>query len=96
MATLASNAVPTVKVESAMDDRIKPEPEEEKYMDDVPPVDEDIKDEETKWDNKEWWMGKVSRGLWSQLIDLDALGSDEEIEIGTLRLEGRPQYPEKV
>ena len=96
MATLSNGSIPTVKVETPYDSNVKDEPMDEDtvpYMDDP---DEDGGDLNLANAKNEVWLGRVTRSLWATLSKLGTTGDDEEIEVGTIRVEGPESRPQRV
>ncbi|RMZ79701.1 hypothetical protein DV738_g3218, partial [Chaetothyriales sp. CBS 135597] len=93
MAALSSGPVPIVKVE---DDVVKDEPMEDDavpYMDDPDDEGGDLDFSAAKQDV---WLGHVPRTLWGVLSKLGTVDDDNEIEIGTIRVEGPESRPQRV
>ncbi|RMD40937.1 hypothetical protein DV735_g4181, partial [Chaetothyriales sp. CBS 134920] len=93
MAALSSGPVPIVKVE---DDVVKDEPMEDDavpYMDDP---DDEGGDLDFTGAKQEVWLGHVPRTLWGVLSKLGTIDDDDEIEIGTIRVEGPESRPQRV
>lgn len=95
MATLQGSGVPRVKLESVPDITIKPEP-----MEDTPsPSDEDddlyedTGDLDFSQSQQQLWLSHIPRTLWDTLSKLQ---DDEEMEIGTIRVEGPETNPSRV
>ncbi|RMZ84020.1 hypothetical protein DV737_g1360, partial [Chaetothyriales sp. CBS 132003] len=93
MAALPNGPVPIVKVE---DDMVKDEPMEDDavpYMDDP---DDEGGDLDFSGAKQEVWLGHVPRTLWAVLSKVGTMDDDDEIEIGTIRVEGPETRPQRV
>lgn len=95
MATLQGSGVPRVKLESVPDITIKPEPMEDTPS---PSVDDDDMYEDTgdldfSQSQQQLWLSHIPRTLWDTLSKLQ---DDEEMEIGTIRVEGPETKPSRV
>ncbi len=86
-----------MKLESLPDANIKPEP-----MDDTPSPyvdeDEEMYDEDTadldfSQAQQQLWLSHIPKTLWEALSKLQ---DDDEIEIGTIRVEGSETNPSRV
>ena len=94
MATLNGGSLPSFKVENASSTMIKDEP-----MDDAlsPYMEDDIYEDAGDLDftnaQKRVWLSHIPQTLWDTLSTLDG---DDEIEIGTLRVEGSEEQPSRV
>ncbi|RMZ89315.1 hypothetical protein DV736_g3453, partial [Chaetothyriales sp. CBS 134916] len=92
MASLSNGPVPIVKVE---DDMVKDEPMDDDavpYMDDP---DDEGGDLDFSGAKQEVWLCHVPRTLWAALSKLGTM-DDDEIEIGTIRVEGPEARPHRV
>jgi len=80
-------AGPGVKVESVPSPQIKPDPEggPSPYVDDDDVYEEDAGDLDFSQAQQQLWLSHIPRPLWETW---SSLGEDEEIEIGTIRMEG--------
>ena len=93
MATL-NGGLPSLKVEDASSMMIKDE-----AMDDAlsPYMEDDIYEDAGDLDftnaEKRVWLSHIPRSLWETLSTLEG---DDEIEIGTLRVEGTESQPSRV
>jgi len=95
MAALQGSGVPRIKLESVPDQNVKQEP-----MDDTPsPMmdDEDVYEDAGDLDfsnaQQQLWLSHIPRSLWETLLKLV---DDDEIEIGTIRVEGSESNPTRV
>ena len=97
MATIQGSGVPRVKVEGPPDDYIKQELEDVDMP--SPYVDEDDDDYEEAGDldfaqsQLQLWLSHVPRALWEKW---SSMGQNEDVEIGTLRIEGPEDNPQRV
>ncbi len=96
--TLAMNgaAVPTVNVEHASASHIKAELGDgapSPYMDEDDLYEEDAGDLDFSQAQQQLWLSHIPRSLWETW---SSLGDDEEIEIGTIRVEGTNTEPRRV
>lgn len=93
MATL-NGGLPSVKAEDASSMVIKDEPVEDALS---PYMEEDIYEDAGDLDftnaQKRVWLSHIPRALWETLSTLEG---DDEIEIGTLRVEGPESQPSRV
>ena len=93
MATL-NGGLPSLKVEDASSMMIKDEPMEDALS---PSMEDDIYEDAGDLDftnaQKRVWLSHIPRSLWETLSTLDG---DDEIEIGTLRVEGSDSQPSRV
>ncbi|EXJ86212.1 hypothetical protein A1O1_06582 [Capronia coronata CBS 617.96] len=95
MATLQGSGVPRVKLEPP-DQNIKPEPMDESpspYMEEDDDIYEDTGDLDFSQAQQPLWLSHVPRTLWEALSKLQ---DDDEIEIGTIRVEGPESNPSRV
>lgn len=89
-----ASAIPSVKIERVPSPDIKAEAD-----DDTPePMEEDdIYEDPGDLDfsnaHQKIWLGHIPKSLWDIWA---SLGEDEEIEIGTIRLEGSEANPSRV
>jgi transcription initiation factor TFIIF subunit beta len=97
MATLQGSGIPRVKLESVPDANIKPEPMEDTpspYVDeDEEMYDEDNADLDFSQAQQQLWLSHIPKTLWEVLSKLQ---DDDEIEIGTIRVEGSETNPSRV
>lgn len=89
-----ATSIPTVKVEGdygnvKMEDVSSPSAASEQFMDDA----DDDPELSTEDATKTLWMSKLPKHLWEVLAKA---GDDDEIEIGTIRVEGSFENPERV
>lgn len=97
MATLGGNSIPTMKVEGPPDQTIKPEPNDSPspYMDEM---DEDGYEDAGDLDfnnaQRQLWLNSLPRSLLETLAQ--EMGDAEEIEVGTVRIEGSESDPTRV
>lgn len=93
MATLNSG-LPSVKIEDASSMMIKDEAMEDALS---PYMEEDIYEDAGDLDfanaQKKVWLSHIPRSLWETLSTMEG---DDEIEIGTLRVEGPENQPSRV
>jgi hypothetical protein len=100
MATFQNQGLPRVKVEGVQDGPIKAEPADvdmpSPYMD----GDDDELDEGGDLDfgyaQRQLWLTQIPKRLWESLEEVKGQGPDDEIEIGTLRVEGPENNPSRV
>ncbi|KEF56090.1 uncharacterized protein A1O9_07671 [Exophiala aquamarina CBS 119918] len=96
MATLQGSGIPTVKVESVSDQVIKPEPADDSpspYVDDDEDMYEETGDLDFSQAQQQLWLSHVPKSLWEAL---STLNDEDEIEIGTIRVEGSESNPSRV
>ncbi|KAK4943877.1 hypothetical protein LTR10_016593 [Elasticomyces elasticus] len=98
MATLQGSSMPRVKLESLPDANvdIKPEPMDDSpspYMDEDDDMYEDTGDTDFSQSQQQLWLSHIPRQLWETLSRLQ---DDDEIEIGTIRVEGPETNPSRV
>lgn len=97
MATLQGSGIPRVKLESVPDMSIKPEPMEDTpspYIDeDEEMYDEDTGDLDFSQAQQQLWTSHIPKTLWEALSKLQ---DEDEIEIGTIRVEGPETNPSRV
>ena len=98
MATLQGSGVSRVKLESLPDANvdIKPEPMDDTpspYMDEDDDMYEDTGDLDFSQSQQQLWLSHIPRQLWETLSRLQ---DDDEIEIGTVRVEGPETNPSRV
>ncbi|KAK5073863.1 hypothetical protein LTS08_002037 [Lithohypha guttulata] len=88
-----ASSIPTIKFEGdhnvKMEDVNSPSAASEQYADDV----EDDPELNTENAHKILWMSKLPKYLWEALENAN---DDDEIEIGTIRVEGAFDNPERV
>jgi TFIIF, beta subunit N-terminus len=97
MSTLQNPGIPRVKVETVADSNVKREPLDEEmaspYVDD----EDDGLDEGGDLDftnaHTQLWLTQIPRNLWETW---SVMGLDDEIEIGTIRVEGSQDNPQRV
>ena len=95
MATMNGGAIPTMKVEHVSTPGIKLELNDatpSPFMDEDD-IYEDAGDLDFSQANQQLWLSHVPRSLWETW---SSLGEDEEIEIGTIRVEGTERDPGRV
>ena len=88
--------IPTVKVEQAPSPNVKPEPGDaapSPYMDEDDLYEEDAGDLDFSQAQQQLWLSHIPRSLWETW---SSLSDDEEIEIGTIRVEGTETDPQRV
>ena len=97
MATVQNPGIPRVKLESALDGNVKHEQMDVEmtspYTDDGDDGLEDGGDLDFTNAQQQLWLASIPRTLWSEW---SGIGLDEEIEIGTIRVEGPPDNPQRV
>ncbi|KIW12952.1 hypothetical protein PV08_08139 [Exophiala spinifera] len=97
MATLQGSGIPRVKLESVPDINIKPEPTEDTpspYVDeDEEMYDEDTGDLDFSQAQQQLWTSHIPKTLWEALSKMQ---DEDEIEIGTIRVEGPETNPSRV
>ncbi|EXJ85068.1 hypothetical protein A1O3_05743 [Capronia epimyces CBS 606.96] len=95
MATLQGSVIPRVKLEPP-DQAIKPEPMDESpspYVDEDDDIYEDTGDLDVSQAQQPLWLSHIPRTLWETLSKLQ---DDDEIDIGTIRVEGPESNPSRV
>ena len=94
MATL-QGGIPRVKLESAPDENIKPEPLDtpSPFADEDEDMYEDAGDLDFSQAQQQIWLSHIPRTLWEKLSKLQ---DDDEIEIGRIRVEGSESNPSRV
>lgn len=95
MATLQGSAVPRVKLEPP-DQNIKPEPADDSpssYVEEDDDIYEDTGDLDFSQAQQPLWLSHIPRTLWEALSKLQ---DDDEMEIGTIRVEGPESNPSRV
>ena len=95
MATLQGTGIPRVKLES-VDQNIKPEPLDDTpspYVDDDEDMYEETGDLDFSQAQQQLWLSHIPKTLWEALANVN---DDEEIEIGTVRVEGPDANPSRV
>jgi transcription initiation factor TFIIF subunit beta len=88
--------IPTVKVERAPSPHVKPEPGDaapSPYMDEDDFYEEDAGDLDFSQAQQQLWLSHIPRSLWETW---SSISSNEEIEIGTIRVEGTETDPRRV
>jgi transcription initiation factor TFIIF subunit beta len=88
--------IPTVKVERAPSPHVKPEPGNtvpSPYMDEDDLYEEDPGDLDFSQAQQQLWLSHIPRSLWETW---SSIGDDEEIDIGTIRVEGMETDPRRV
>jgi len=88
--------IPTVKVEHVPSTHIKTELGENvpsPYMDEDDVYEEDAGDLDFSKAEQQLWLSHIPRSLWETW---SSLSDDEEIEIGTIRVEGTETEPQRV
>ena len=96
MATLQGSTIPRVKLEPAADPAIKPEPVDDSpspYVDDDDDMYEDTGDLDFSQAQQQLWLTTIPKSLWEAVSKLQ---DDDEIEIGTIRVEGPETNPSRV
>ena len=97
MATMQSSVIPRVKLESNLDGHFKPESVDVEmtspYADSTDDGLEDGGDLDFTNAQHQLWLTQIPRSLWQECSNL---GLDDEIEIGTIRVEGPPENPQRV
>jgi transcription initiation factor TFIIF subunit beta len=92
--TTLHGGLPSVKVEDASSMMIKDETMEDALS---PYMEEDIYEDAGDLDfanaQKKVWLSHIPRSLWETLSTMEG---DDEIEIGTLRVEGSESQPTRV
>lgn len=101
MASVQNAGLPRVKVEAAQDGTIKSEPMDEDmaspYMDDDDDGLDDGGDLDFTNAQRPLWLTQIPKRLWERLSEVGGAPDDDvEIEIGTLRVEGREDNPSRV
>ena len=89
-------AIPAMKVEHVSSPQIKMEMgdnETSSYMDEDDVYEEDAGDLDFSQAQQQLWFSHVPRSLWETW---SSLKDDEEIEIGTIRVEGSNAEPSRV
>jgi transcription initiation factor TFIIF subunit beta len=98
MATLRNPGLPRVKVDEAQDGPIKSEPADvdmpSPYMDGEDDELDEGGDLDFSYAQRQLWLTQIPKRLWESLEQVG--GPDDEIEIGTLRVEGREENPSRV
>ena len=96
MANVTGTAIPQVKVEHVPDDNIKNEPVDvdmpSPYADEDDAF-EDAGDLDFSQAQQQLWLSHVPRSLWEALSKLD---DDDEIDLGTISVEGPESNPQRV
>lgn len=93
---MSGTPIPTLKVEQVPSPNIKIEPGDtapSPYMDEDDLYEEDAGDLDFSQAQQQLWLSHVPRSLWEAL---STLREDEEIEIGTIRVEGPDSDPQRV
>lgn len=94
-----SGPVPTFKLEGTLDQHVKMEPTEDTpspaalsdgYVDDGEVDDPEL---DFKQARQDIWLSRVPKHLWEAL---SKAGDNDEIEIGTIRVEGNLDQPQRV
>jgi transcription initiation factor TFIIF subunit beta len=88
--------IPTVKVDHVPSPHIKAELGENTpspYMDEDDVYEEDAGDLDFSQAQQQLWLSHIPRSLWEMW---SSLSDDEEIEIGTIRVEGTEKEPQRV
>jgi len=95
MATLQGSGYPAVKLESLPDHHVKMETDTPSppMDDDMEDVYEDAGDLDFSQAQQPLWLSHIPRSLWETW---STLGDDEEIELGTIRIEGSESNPQRV
>ena len=99
MAAVQNPGVPRLKVENAHDGTIKSETIDQDvdmtspYTDDEDDGLEDGGDLDFANAQQPLWLTQIPRSLWTTL---STMGMDEEIELGTIRIEGSQDNPQRV
>ncbi len=97
MTTLQNPGVPRVKLESTIDGNVKSEPIDVEmtspYADSEDDALEDGGDLDFTNAQQQLWLTQIPRSLWQTC---SSIGLDDEIEIGTIRVEGPPENPQRV
>jgi hypothetical protein len=96
MAAVPGGVIPSVKVENA-DANIKSEAMDvdmpSPYADDDEDGFEDTGDLDFSQVQQQLWLSHIPRSLWQALSQL---GDDEEVDLGTIRVEGPEDNPQRV
>lgn len=89
--------IPRVKLESNLDGHVKSESVDVEmtspYADSTDDGLEDGGDLDFTNAQQQLWLTQIPRSLWQ---NCSGLGLDDEIEIGTIRVEGPPENPQRV
>jgi transcription initiation factor TFIIF subunit beta len=97
MSTLQNPGIPRVKVETILDGNVKREPQDEEmaspYVDDEDDGLDEGGDLDFTHAHTQLWLAQIPRNLWETW---SVMGLDDEIEIGTIRLEGSHDNPQRV
>lgn len=97
MATLQGTGIPRVKLEPVPDQNVKQEPMDVDMVSPYPEDDDDVYEDAGDIDfsqaQQQLWLSHIPRSLWEGWTKLD---DDEEIEIGTIRIEGPESNPTRV
>ena len=97
MATMQNPGIPRVKLDPTSDVNVKPEPIDVEmtspYSDDAEDGLEDGGDLDFTNAQQQLWLTQIPRSLWQTW---SSMGLDEEIEIGTIRVEGTSDDPNRV
>jgi hypothetical protein len=94
--TMNGATIPTVKVERVPSPHVKPEPGDtapSPYMDEDDLYEEDAGDLDFSQAQQQLWLSHIPRSLWETW---SSINDDEEIEIGTIRVEGMETDPRRV
>lgn len=84
-----ATSIPTMKLEPAPDDHVKMELTEDTpspYMDDIDEAIEDAGDLDFSKAQTKFWLSHLPRSLWESLSQM---GDDDEVVLGTMRIEGQ-------
>lgn len=95
-ATMNGTSIPTMKTEHAPSSNIKSELGDtglSPYMDEDDVYEEDAGDLDFSQAQQQLWLSHIPRSLWESW---SLLGEDDEIEIGTMRVEGSDKDPRRV
>lgn len=96
MATLQGSGIPKVKIEGAPEQTIKPEPTDDTpspYVDDDEDMYEETGDVDFSQAQQQLWLSHIPKSLWEAISNLN---DEDEIEIGTIRVEGPESNPSRV
>ena len=96
--SIPGGAIPQVKIEHAPDVNIKDENEDvdmpsPAYADDDPDGFEEAGDLDFSQANQPLWLSHIPKSLWDALSNIQ---DDEEIDLGTIRVEGPEDNPTRV
>lgn len=96
MAAMPGTVIPQVKVENA-DVNVKSEAMDldmpSPYVDEDEDADEDAGDLDFSQAQQQLWLSHLPRSLWEALSKLE---DDDEIDLGSIRVEGPEDNPKRV